>query len=105
MEISSWKGRVTKRKGGKKERERKERKRRKKREREEEEREKRKPTFQWSELVGPRSEVRIFDEDYALRGRDFSYFGLFSTIRVVGLCLFPKGLFGRISKYENATLF
>ena len=28
------------------------------------------------------------------RGRDSSYFGLFSTLRVVWLCLCPKGLFG-----------
>ena len=39
------------------------------------------------------------------RGRDSSYFGSFSIIRVVGLCLCPKDLFGRISKYRNAVLF
>ena len=44
-------------------------------------------------------------EGYTPRGRDSSYFGLFFTIRVVGLCLFPKGLFGKILKYGNATLF
>ena len=33
--------------------------------------------FQWSKLVGPRSKVCIFDEGYAPRGRDSSYFGLF----------------------------
>ena len=30
---------------------------------------------------GPRSKVCIFDEGYAPRSRDSSYFGLFSTIR------------------------
>ena len=67
--------------------------------------EKRKFVFRWSELFGPRSKVRIFDKGYTPKGRDSSYFGLFSTIRVVGLCLCPKGLFGRILKYENAALF
>ena len=33
--------------------------------------------FQRSELVGPRSKVRRFDEGYAARSRDSSYFGLF----------------------------
>ena len=66
--------------------------------------EKRKSEFQRSELIRPRGKVCIFDEDYASRGKDSSYFGLFSTIRVVGLCLCPKGLFDRISKYGNATL-
>ena len=66
---------------------------------------KRKSAFRRSELVGQRSKVCIFDEGYTSRGRDSSYFGLFSTIRVVGLCLYPKGLFGRISKYRNAALF
>ena len=61
--------------------------------------------FRRLELVRPRSKVRIFDEGYTPRSRDSLYFGLFSTIRVVGLCLCPKGLFGRISKYGNATLF
>ena len=34
---------------------------------------------------------------YALRSRNSSYFGLFSTLRVVWLCFFffPKGLFGK----------
>ena len=68
-------------------------------------REKRKSAFRLSELIGPRSKVRIFDKGYTLRGRDYSYFGLFSTIRVVELCLCSKGLFGRISKYGNAILF
>ena len=31
---------------------------------------------------------------YVSRGRDSSYFGLFSTLRVVWLCFYPKGLFG-----------
>ena len=61
--------------------------------------------FRRSEILGPRSKVCIFDEGYTPRGRDSSYFGLFSTIRVVGLCLFPKGLVGRILKYGNAALF
>ena len=97
MKISLLRGGGTKRKGRKKERERKERKRRK--------REKRKSTFIQSELVGPISKVCIFDKGYAPRGRVSFYFGLFSTIRAVGLCLCPKGLFGRISKYGNAALF
>ena len=33
--------------------------------------------FQRSELVGPRSKVRLFDEGYTPRGRDSSYFGYF----------------------------
>ena len=69
------------------------------------EREKRKSAFRWSELVEPRCKGYIFDEAYAPRGRDSSYFGLVSTLRVVWLCLCPKGLFGRISKYGNAALF
>ena len=36
-------------------------------------------------LVGPRRKVRIFNGDYAPRGKDSSYFGLFSTIKVVGV--------------------
>ena len=39
------------------------------------------------------------------RGKNSSYFGLFSTLRVVWLCLCPQGLFGRISKYGNASIF
>ena len=58
-----------------------------------------------SKLIRPRSKVRIFDEGYTPRGRDFSYFGLFSIIRAVGLCLCPKGLFCQISKYGNVALF
>ena len=68
-------------------------------------RDKRKSVFRLSELVGPRSKLYIFDEGNAPRGRDSSSFGLFFTIRVVGLCLCPKRLFGRISKYGNAALF
>ena len=64
-----------------------------------------KSVFRRSELVVPRSKVCIFNEGYASRGRDSSYFGLFSTIRSVGFCLCPKGLFGRISNYGNAALF
>ena len=67
--------------------------------------EKRKSTFRRSELIGPRSKVCIFDEGDAPRGSDSSYFGLFFTIRAMGLCLCPKGLFGQISKYGNAALF
>ena len=67
--------------------------------------EKRKYAFRRLELVGPRSKVRIFDEGYTPRGRDSSYFDLLSTIRAMGLCLCPKGLFGRILKYENVALF
>ena len=52
-----------------------------------------KSAFRQSELVGPKSKVHIFNEGYTPRGRDSSYFGLFSTIRIVGLCVFPKGLF------------
>ena len=66
---------------------------------------KRKSAFSQSKLIEPRSKVCIFNEGYTSRGRDSSYFGLFSTIRVVGLCLCPKGLFCRILKYGNATLF
>ena len=82
-------------------RSRKERRRKKKKERKrdrenekkrERNREKRKSAIRRSELVGPRSKVRGLHS----RGSDSSYFGLFSTIRVVGLCLCPKGLFGKI---------
>ena len=99
----------------KKEKKEKKKKRKKESEREEMERERggkgnrrsngRKSAFRRSELVGPRSKVCLFNEDYTPRGRDSSHFGLFSTIRVVGLCLCPKGLFDRISKYGNAALF
>ena len=97
-------------KGRKKEREKegkeeKKEKRERRRRNGERKREKRNLAFRRSELVGLRSKVCIFDEDYALRGRDSFYFDLFSTIRAVGLCLYPKGLFGRISKYGNAALF
>ena len=47
----------------------------------------------------------VKSEGYTLRGRDSSYFCLFPTLRAMWLCFFPKGLFGRISKYGNATLF
>ena len=39
------------------------------------------PAFRRSGLIGPRRKVRLRDEGYAPRGRDSSYFGLFSTIR------------------------
>ena len=65
----------------------------------------RKLAFRQSELIRPRSKIRIFEEGYTPRGRDSSYFGLFFTIRVVGLCLYPKELFGRILKYRNLALF
>ena len=78
--------------------ERKEKKREEKKERKrrkgERKREKRKLVFRRSELVGSRSKVCIFDKGYTSRGRDSFYFGLFSTIRVMGLCLYLKGLFG-----------
>ena len=32
--------------------------------------------FRQSKLVGSRSKVQRFDEGYASRGKDFSYFGL-----------------------------
>ena len=51
------------------------------------------------------SDQEVKSKGYTPKGRDSSYFGLFSTIRVLGLCLCPKGLFGRISKYGNAALF
>ena len=89
-------------KEGKKEKKEKRERRRRKGERK---REKRKSAFRRSELVEPRSKVCIFEEGYSPRGRDSSYFGSFSTIRVVGLCLCPKGLFGRILKYGNTALF
>ena len=73
---------------------RKKKKKKRNRRKGERKRGKRKLAFRRSELVGPRSKVRIFDEGYTPRGRDSSYFGLFPTIRAVGLCLCPKGLFG-----------
>ena len=49
----------------------------------------RKSAFRRLELVGSRSKVHILDEGYTLRGRDSSYFGLFSTIRaMVRGCVF-----------------
>ena len=51
------------------------------------------------------SDQEVKSEGYTPRGMDSSYFGLFSTIRAVGLCLCPKGLFGKILKYGNAALF
>ena len=99
-----------KRKKKKKKRKKKEKKeKRKKKERKRRKRAKKsgkkKSAFRRSKLIGPRIKVYIFDEGYTPRGRNSFYFGLFSTIRVVGLCLCPKRLFGRISKYGNATLF
>ena len=41
------------------------------------------PVFRLLELVGPRSKVRIFEEDYAPRGRNSSYFGLFISFRLL----------------------
>ena len=63
--------------GGKKGKGKKGKKEKKEREREEEEKEKRKSAFRRLELVGPKSKGYIFDEGYAPRGRDSSYFGLF----------------------------
>ena len=51
------------------------------------------------------SDEEVKSEGYTSRGRDSSYFGLFSTLRVVWLCLCLKGLFGRISKFGNAAIF
>ena len=62
-------------------------------------------SFRQSESVGPRSKVRLRDEGYTPRSRDSSYFGLFSTLRVVWLCFFPKGIFSQILECRNATLF
>ena len=59
---------------GKERKEREERKREGMKRNGERKWEKRKLAFRWSELVGPRC---IFDEGYASRGRDSSYFGLF----------------------------
>ena len=39
------------------------------------------PAFRWLGLIKPRSKVRLRDEGYAPRGKDSSYFCLFSTIR------------------------
>ena len=33
--------------------------------------------FRWLELIGPINQVCIFDKDYAQRGKDSSYVGLF----------------------------
>ena len=52
-------------------------------------REKRNPAFRRSELVRPKSKVHIFDQYYVPRGRDFSYFGLFSTIKGFGIVSLP----------------
>ena len=78
------------RKEKKKREEKKERKRRKG----ERKRGTRKSAFRRLKLVGQRCKVCIFNEGYNPRGTDSSYFGLFSSIRAVGLCLCPKGLFG-----------
>ena len=51
------------------------------------------------------SDQEVKSEGYTPRGKDSSYFGLLSTIRVMRLCLCPKRLFGRILKYRNAALF
>ena len=45
--------------------------------------------FRQSKFVGPRSKVHLLDQGYALRGRDSSYFGLFSTLRAVWWCFLP----------------
>ena len=69
------------------ERNKKERKEKKKKKKRERKRGERKSAFRQSELIGPRRKVRIFDKGNTPRGKDSSYFGLFSTIRVVGLSL------------------
>ena len=52
--------------------------------------------FRQSESIGPRNKVRLCDEGYATRSMDSSYFGIFSTLRTMWLCFYPKGLFGQI---------
>ena len=52
---------------------------------------------------------------HASRGKDSSYFGLFSFLRAVWLsfnalrglfgCFCPKGLFGKLMGYGNSALF
>ena len=54
------------------------------------------PTFRQSEFVGLRSKVRLRNVGCAQRGRDLSYFGLFSNLRAVWWCFCLKGLFGQI---------
>ena len=93
-------------------RRRKERRRKKKRERKERKkgREKEKKKKRWRKGNLHSDSRNSLDQEvkskgYTPRGKDSSYFGLFSTLRVVWLCLCPKGLFGRISKYGNAAIF
>ena len=78
---------VRRREKGKKEKKRKERKREKKRERKGEKEIDvfflRSPVFRRSELIEPRSKVRIINEGYALRGRNSSYFCLFLSFRLL----------------------
>ena len=50
-------------------------------------------------------EQEVKSKDYTPRGRNSSYYDLFFTIKAMRLCPCPKGLFGRILKYENAALF
>ena len=45
--------------------------------------------FRQLEFIGTKSKVRLRDKGYAPRGKDSSYFCLFSTLRVVWLCFFP----------------
>ena len=95
-------GRSTKERRRKKKREGK--KRKKEREKEEKGREKgRKRNLCSNSRNSSDQEVKF--KGYTSRSRDSSYFGSFSTIRDVGLCLCHKGLFGRILKYGNAANF
>ena len=68
-------GEEEKRKGEER-KEREERKRKRMRRKGERKREKRKSAFRRSELIEPRSKGCIFDEGYAQRGKNSSYFGL-----------------------------
>ena len=68
-------------KKGKKERKRK--KKNRMRRKGERKKEKRKAVFRRSELVKPRSKVRIFDEGCASRGRDSSYLGFFLSFELL----------------------
>ena len=77
----------------KKERERKERKggkekRERRRRNGERKKEKRKAVFRRSKLIRARSEVCIFNESWAQRGRDSSYLGLFLSFELLCLVCF-----------------
>ena len=69
---SSKKEKERKKRRGKERKEREEKKRERRRRKGERKKEKRKVVFRRSELVRPKSKVRIFDESCAPRGRDSS---------------------------------